>query len=62
MKHTNASNRSWPTFPQLYRDGELIGGLDIVKEELDADPDFFADYSIAAKRKGETGATPAETQ
>jgi Grx4 family monothiol glutaredoxin len=22
----------WPTFPQVYIDGELIGGLDIVKE------------------------------
>ena len=22
----------WPTFPQLYVKGELIGGLDIVKE------------------------------
>lgn len=23
---------NWPTFPQLYGDGKLIGGLDIVKE------------------------------
>ncbi|KAJ3282875.1 Glutaredoxin 3 [Blyttiomyces sp. JEL0837] len=23
---------NWPTFPQLYFDGELVGGLDIVKE------------------------------
>ena len=22
----------WPTYPQLYSNGELIGGLDIVKE------------------------------
>ena len=22
----------WPTFPQLYVDGELKGGLDVVKE------------------------------
>ena len=22
----------WPTYPQLYVDGELVGGLDIVKE------------------------------
>lgn len=31
----------WPTYPQLYVKGELIGGLDIIKEmqangELDA--------------------------
>uniref|UniRef100_A0A7S4B5I0 Glutaredoxin domain-containing protein n=1 Tax=Chrysotila carterae TaxID=13221 RepID=A0A7S4B5I0_CHRCT len=23
---------NWPTFPQLYADGKLIGGLDIVRE------------------------------
>jgi hypothetical protein len=23
---------NWPTYPQLYIDGELIGGLDIIKE------------------------------
>jgi Grx4 family monothiol glutaredoxin len=23
---------NWPTFPQLYINGELVGGLDIVKE------------------------------
>jgi len=22
---------NWPTFPQLYVDGELVGGLDIIK-------------------------------
>lgn len=22
----------WPTFPQVYVDGELVGGLDIIKE------------------------------
>jgi glutaredoxin-related protein len=25
----------WPTFPQLYKDGELLGGLDIAKEMLE---------------------------
>ena len=25
----------WPTFPQLYIDGDLVGGLDIVKEMED---------------------------
>ncbi|XBW36200.1 hypothetical protein QEN19_001781 [Hanseniaspora menglaensis] len=32
----------WPTFPQLYFNGELVGGLDIIKESLEEDPDFFA--------------------
>ncbi|KIW91706.1 Grx4 family monothiol glutaredoxin [Cladophialophora bantiana CBS 173.52] len=38
----------WPTFPQLYTNGELVGGLDIVREELEADPDFFAPYRATA--------------
>ncbi|VVT50479.1 uncharacterized protein SAPINGB_P002777 [Magnusiomyces paraingens] len=31
----------WPTYPQLYVNGELQGGLDIIKESLTEDPDFF---------------------
>lgn len=38
----------WPTYPQLWVDGELVGGLDIVKEELSNDPDFFKAYSVKA--------------
>ncbi|KAL6868960.1 glutaredoxin [Amphichorda felina] len=44
----------WPTFPQLWVNGELVGGLDIVKEELDNDPDFLKPYSVAGA--GDTGA------
>jgi len=36
----------WPTFPQLWVDGELVGGLDIVKEEFDNDPEFLAQYAV----------------
>lgn len=37
----------WPTFPQLWVEGELVGGLDIVREELAADPEgFLADYKV----------------
>jgi len=36
----------WPTFPQLWVGGELVGGLDIVKEEVGNDPDFFASYAV----------------
>ncbi|KAI9207104.1 thioredoxin-like protein [Polychytrium aggregatum] len=32
---------NWPTFPQIYVDGELIGGLDILKEMI-ASGDFQA--------------------
>ncbi|KAK3337359.1 thioredoxin-like protein [Cercophora scortea] len=38
----------WPTYPQLWVDGELVGGLDIVKEELASDADFFKPYSTKA--------------
>ncbi|KAH3684003.1 hypothetical protein WICPIJ_005026 [Wickerhamomyces pijperi] len=31
----------WPTFPQLYVNGEFQGGLDIIKENLEEDPQFF---------------------
>lgn len=31
----------WPTFPQLWAGGELVGGLDIVKEELANNPEFL---------------------
>ncbi|KAJ9137402.1 Glutaredoxin [Coniochaeta hoffmannii] len=37
----------WPTYPQLWVDGELVGGLDIVKEEMANDPDFFKPYSVS---------------
>ncbi|KAI8962275.1 glutaredoxin [Daldinia sp. FL1419] len=36
----------WPTYPQLWVAGELVGGLDIVKEELEKDPDFFKNFSV----------------
>jgi len=36
----------WPTFPQLWVQGELVGGLDIVKEELSADPEFLMDHAV----------------
>ncbi|RFU81858.1 monothiol glutaredoxin-4 [Trichoderma arundinaceum] len=39
----------WPTFPQLWIDGELVGGLDIVKEELGSNTDFFKPYSVNAE-------------
>ncbi|RPA85807.1 glutaredoxin [Ascobolus immersus RN42] len=38
----------WPTYPQLYKSGNLVGGLDIVKEELEANPDFFAEDAASA--------------
>lgn len=31
----------WPTYPQLYVNGDLVGGLDIVKEML-ASGDFIS--------------------
>ncbi|CAI4060535.1 hypothetical protein N7582_001642 [Saccharomyces uvarum] len=31
----------WPTFPQLYINGEFQGGLDIIKESIEEDSEFF---------------------
>jgi len=36
----------WPTDPQLWVKGELVGGLDIVQEELKADPDFLREHAV----------------
>ncbi|RDW88134.1 thioredoxin-like protein [Coleophoma cylindrospora] len=36
----------WPTFPQLWVEGELVGGLDIVKEEIANDPEFLKPFSV----------------
>ncbi|KAL8712430.1 MAG: hypothetical protein Q9220_003278 [cf. Caloplaca sp. 1 TL-2023] len=52
----------WPTFPQLYAGGEFVGGLDIVKEELESNPDFFADYVAAPKGQGGMAAPEAQSQ
>jgi monothiol glutaredoxin len=32
LRHTLKSYSNWPTFPQLYIDGELVGGCDIVMD------------------------------
>ena len=48
----------WPTFPQLYLGGELIGGLDIVREELGNDPEFFKEYAVETKRNAGGPAAP----
>ncbi|KAF1986117.1 hydroperoxide and superoxide-radical responsive glutathione-dependent oxidoreductase [Aulographum hederae CBS 113979] len=39
----------WPTFPQLWVDGELVGGLDIVKEEFENNEEFLMDYAVNKK-------------
>lgn len=55
-------HRIRPTFPQLYAGGEFVGGLDIVKEELESDPDFFAPYAAAPKGQGGMAAPEAQKQ
>jgi len=49
----------WPTFPQLWIDGELVGGLDIVKDELGNDPGFLEGH--AAAKGVDAPAAPAAT-
>ena len=52
----------WPTYPQLWMGGELVGGLDIVREELDADSDFFGQYRVDAQRRNMGGPAAPEAQ
>ncbi|KAJ9157607.1 Glutaredoxin [Pleurostoma richardsiae] len=44
----------WPTYPQLWVDGELVGGLDIVKEEIASNPDFLKPYSVKSNGEATT--------
>ncbi|KAI9776005.1 MAG: monothiol glutaredoxin grx4 [Candelina submexicana] len=39
----------WPTFPQVWIDGELVGGLDILREEVGNDPEFLKKYAVKPK-------------
>jgi len=40
---------NWPTYPQLYVKGKLVGGLDIMKQlEEDAEDDFASELGISA--------------
>ncbi|TKX22425.1 monothiol glutaredoxin-like protein [Elsinoe australis] len=48
----------WPTFPQVYVGGELIGGLDILKEEFENDPDFLEEYTVSRQRNAGGPAAP----
>jgi glutaredoxin-related protein len=43
----------WPTYPQLYLDGELLGGLDVVAEEMRSNPNFLNNLpKVAADGSG----------
>lgn len=52
----------WPTFPQLWLGGELVGGLDIVKEELEGNSDFFGDYAVSKGGRNNGGPASAKEQ
>ena len=32
MRYWLRAYKDWPTYPQMYINGKLIGGLDIIKE------------------------------
>ncbi|EKG21804.1 hypothetical protein MPH_00723 [Macrophomina phaseolina MS6] len=40
----------WPTFPQLWVGGELVGGLDIVREEFENNEEFLKEYAVSTAR------------
>jgi len=43
---------NWPTYPQLYVDGSLLGGLDVIKELVE-EGEFLDQLPDSAKRKPE---------
>ena len=47
----------WPTYPQLYANGELIGGLDILKE-MAADGDLLGQLDLQAEEVIEKAVDP----
>jgi len=48
---------NWPTYPQLYVNGELIGGLDIMKEMMESNELEEILKSAAAKEESENKST-----
>merc|ERR1712096_309003 len=46
---------NWPTFPQLYIDGDLIGGLDIIKEILQETKLEFDTFDILSDEEVRQG-------
>ncbi|KAJ5618654.1 thioredoxin [Penicillium herquei] len=41
----------WPTFPQLWVDGEMVGGLDVVQERISTDPEFLSQYVVGSTQE-----------
>ncbi len=37
VRHRLKTLSEWPTYPQLYVDSELVGGVDIVQDLIDSD-------------------------
>jgi len=52
----------WPTFPQLYANGELVGGLDIVREEFENNPDFLMEYSVSTQKPAGNAESQSQPQ
>lgn len=51
---------NWPTYPQLYVDGKLVGGLDVTKALID-EGEFWESVPIKYQRKTPIVATTATT-
>lgn len=47
----------WPTFPQLYVHGELIGGLDILNEMAEGGSSLTKELGVASKGSGDASAS-----
>ncbi|KAJ5715429.1 thioredoxin [Penicillium malachiteum] len=40
-----------PTYPQLWVDGEMVGGLDVVQERMSTDPEVLSQYKIGSAQE-----------
>lgn len=45
---------NWPTYPQIYVNGELVGGLDILKELQEEDGGLATTWNITQQSSGST--------
>jgi len=51
----------WPTYPQLYANGELIGGLDIVNEMIKSNPNLKEQLNLTTDMNSSSSTAFAST-
>ena len=51
----------WPTYPQLYAKGELVGGLDIVKDMRQEDEPLALQLGLVESGQSSSAGSKVET-